>query len=95
MKRGRPRLRPEDKKTADYWAHARPDAGKPRRVEIMGRTFEAVPVQNKTSCRDCDILKMRPPQSPASLPLCYEVGAAHGHAVVQICRGHQMIWKEI
>ena len=51
-------------------------------------------VVNKTNCMDCDILKMRPPKSPASLPMCYEIGAAHGHAIVQMCRGHQMIWKK-
>ena len=88
-------MKPEDRKPQGYWAHGRKQTDEPIRVEIDGRTFESVPVENKRSCADCDILKLRPPKGYASLPLCYETGATHGHAIVQLCQGHQMIWKEI
>ena len=87
-------MKPEDRKPQGYWAHARKSGTEPLRVEIEGRTFEAVPVENKTTCAGCDIFKLRPPKNQSSLPLCFEYGV-QGHMIVSLCRGHQMIWKEI
>ena len=63
-------------------------------MEIYGRTFKSVPVENKTSCEDCDIFKMRKPTSPSSFPLCYEFSVPK-YRIYNLCQGHSMIWKEI
>ena len=92
MKRGRPRKKPIEVDSAEYWNHARPIPKEPLQVEICGRVFQSENVERKTSCADCDIFKMRKLNNQSEYPLCYEYCLGN-HYVVDFCRGHQMIWK--
>lgn len=82
-------------KVEDYWVNSnRRKFDLSKRVEVEGKTYAPVSVENKTSCVGCDILKARQPRSPASQPLCYE-HVAFNHKIYEMCQGHQIIWKEV
>lgn len=91
MRRGRPRLKPEDRKQPQY-INSRPF--KEYEAEINGRRFKCVPYDNKTSCRECDIFKLKRLHNQSEKPLCYEYSVRNS-PIVRICQGHRMIWVEI
>ena len=91
MKRGRPRLKPEDRKPKPY---TNPRPFKEYEAEVNGRRFKCIRVENKTSCSDCDIFKLKKPHNLIEKPLCYDYSVRNS-PIVRLCQGHPMIWKEI
>ena len=61
---------------------------------IEGRTFQSVIVPQMKKCTECDIFKMRPPQSMAALPLCYDYSSGK-RKIVSLCQSFRIIWEEI
>lgn len=58
-------------------------------VEIGGIRYKSVPVENKFNCKGCDILKQ---SNQYYQPFCFDYTYGN-HKIVELCRGHQMIWK--
>ena len=84
------RVRKEQKEKEDgnYWG-SNPNLYKDMVVEVEGKKYKSIPVENKTSCKDCDILKQ---SGQCYQPFCFAYSFGN-HKIVDLCRGHQMIWK--
>lgn len=64
----------------------------PHYATINGKKFVAVKCDNKTNCKDCDILKLDPPKWWLQKPLCYDYNCGT-HKIVDICSRYRCIWK--
>ena len=84
------RVRKEKKEKEDggYW-DGNMNPYKNMEVEVYGKKYKSIPVENKTSCKGCDILK---DSNGCYQPFCFDYSCGK-HKIVEICRGHQMLWK--